>query len=500
MITIILTALCLSCSFFSCNKSVPNDLKMSRKLVGCWRGGIVQNDCLVERDMELRLISFRADSSIELSAIYELGPRSRVWEYSIPIACWDNTARWLAHEGHLSQDGDTMYVEKNWKGDKSDWMFIRDTSSCHMLTQLMLSKNQKYSYSTPDASADNWNCAALTEAKFDDQKITNLISQTKKGKFGDIHSLLICRNGKLVLEEYFALNGELTGSFVNHQFRNKVHYLASTTKGILSLLAGIAIDKGFINNVNDPISKYMPEFKSSFNDKIKEINIQDLITMQSGWKWEQFLYSWNDKRNNAAEMYRCKDVIKYVLERPMAYDAGTHFNYSNGDPTVLGYVLESACEMKLVSFAEQFFFKPLDISDYIWTSYPDGTLETDGGLALCSRDLAKIGQLVLQNGKWKEQQLTSPNWIKESTIGRISLSRVRSYGYYWNQMELEISGREEKAIFVPGDGGQFLAVFPSLNMVIVITAGNYNQDATTKCWALIKKAILPAVVDISLNG
>jgi len=485
--------LSLTCFFFCSEETDPIDPQMNIKLVGCWKGGLVRNNVIVERDLELRQISLKPDSTIELSAIFEIGPRSRVWKYSIPITCQNNKISWLAHQGLLSENGDTMSVVKDWKGEKSDWRFVRERNFDHFMTKLMLSENPTYTYTVPAELADGWSSISIKHAGIDESKINRLVSRIKQGKYDDIHSLLICRYGKLTVEEYFALNGKLSGSFVNEVFRNKVHHLASVTKGILSALLGIAIDQELILNVDEPISKYLSEYKSSFNQKSNLIRIQDMLTMRSGWEWEQFKYDWNDKRNNASEMYKHEDVIKYVLERPMLHKPGKVFKYSNGVSTVLGKVLQNACGMGVHKYADQHLFQPLNIKEYLWSYYPDGSLEVDGGLALRARDLAKIGQLFIQNGMWNGRQLISEQWIQQSTIHRVSLTSNRGFGYYWNEMKYEINGFSTSAIFAPGDGGQFIAVLPALDLVIVITAGNYNIDPTLICWSLIENEILPAI-------
>ena len=135
-------------------------------------------------------------------------------------------------------------------------------------------------------------------------------------------------------------------------------------------------------------------------------------------------------------------------------------------------------------------FNPLGIRDYKWTRYPDNSLETDGGLKLSSRDLLKIGILMLHKGVWQGKQIIPENWISESTISRMNLSMQRGYGYYWNTMKFGIDGNSDTAIFIPGSGGQFLAIFPSLDMVIVFTAGIYDKDPTKMYWAILKKTIL----------
>jgi CubicO group peptidase (beta-lactamase class C family) len=174
-------------------------------------------------------------------------------------------------------------------------------------------------------------------------------------------------------------------------------------------------------------------------------------------------------------------VIGFVLQKPLEDEPGIKFNYTNGVPTVTGEILKNAVGMEVCTFAEMYLFHPLRITDYVWTSYPDSSIETDGGLALRSRDLAKIGQLFLNRGVWKGQRIVSEEWIGESTKQRLTFGKWHEwgYGYHWMQAHLRLGQREVLSYFVPGDGNQILAVFPELNMVIVLTAGNYGIDPKT---------------------
>jgi len=288
--------------FFSCKEDVRNSHQKKLELVGCWKGGLIQNNELVERDLQLRMLSLRPDSTLALTTIYELGPRSRVWEYDTEISYQGNNVSWLAHQGYLSENSDTMHITKNWKGVESQWMFFRDRSSDQFLNQLMSFKDKEYKYKIPDEQSDGWICTDLSSVHIDELKMTQLINRIKNGKHGDIHSILICKNGKLVLEEYFALRGKISGSFITKVFRNKVHQLSSTTKGVFSALFGIAIDEGLIPDVDEHIYKYLPQYGTSFTEKSMQIKVKDMLTMRAGWEWEQFKYQWNDPRDNAAGM------------------------------------------------------------------------------------------------------------------------------------------------------------------------------------------------------
>jgi CubicO group peptidase (beta-lactamase class C family) len=141
-------------------------------------------------------------------------------------------------------------------------------------------------------------------------------------------------------------------------------------------------------------------------------------------------------------------------------------------------------------------FRPLGINQYGWTSYPDGSIETDGGLALRPRDLAKVGQLFLNSGVWEGQRIVSDEWIRESTKERLRIggSSRWGYGYHWMRTVSLVGGQSLESYFVPGDGNQILAVFPGLRMVVVFTAGNYGRDPRNDYYRLFEEYVLRAVI------
>lgn len=149
--------------------------------------------------------------------------------------------------------------------------------------------------------------------------------------------------------------------------------------------------------------------------------------------------------------------------------------------------------MKTADFANQYIFSNLGIYNHYWDHYPDGSLMTDGGLAITSRDLAKIGQLYLNMGIWDDAQIVSQNWIKESTIRRVNFSDTTGYGYHWMQEIISINDQNYPVYFHPGYGGQILAVFPGEEMVVVIMAGNYETDSRTENFRIFEKYIIPSV-------
>ena len=467
----------------------PRDLA---EIAGCWRGRQIAK---FDRPFsELILFSLRRDGSLALSLIYEVGPRSRVWAPDADVDVREGTVRWNDQEGRLAEDKNSMTVTRVDSGGESIWLYFRDRSADALMMQLRSDNAGPYAYRMPEDRNDGWQCADMAASGIDKSKIIELIEQIGDGEHGDIHSFLIVKDNRLVVEEYFAKNARKHGPFLTGLFRDKVHHLASTTKTVTSTLVGIAIDQGFIKDVDEPSYKYLPAYISLFSENKKRIRIRDMLTMTPGFEWRQSGVS--DDRNDGMRMWGTEDVIRYVLQKPLEAEPGKKFNYTNGIPTVTGAIIKNAVGREVGEFAEQHLFRPLGISQYIWTSYPDGSFETDGGLALRSRDLAKIGQLFLNNGVWNGKRIISERWVLESTRERLRFGRSNrwGYGYLWMRAESRIGNRAIRSYFVPGDGNQILAVFPEFAMVVVFTAGNYGKDPKPIYYSIFEEFVLHSVM------
>lgn len=475
-----------------CNMRHTKHSQDLAEIAGCWKGRQLYR--FNRPFFEWTFFSLRPDSSLALSMVYEIGPRSRVWTYNTDVECNGDTVRWIDKEGILSRNKDTMRVTLAEAGGETRWLYVRDRSADSLLSQLRSYKSRPYTYRIPEDRYDGWQCADLTASRIKSSRIIDLVEQIRKGKHDDIHSLLLIKDNRLVVEEYFADNGSKQGPLITQLFQDKVHHLASTTKCVTSALIGIAIDHGFINSVEDPIYRYLPAYASLFNDEKRLIRISHMLTMTPGFTWRQFGVS--ESQNDGMQMWWTDDVIEYVLSKSLETEPGKKFNYTNGVPTVTGEIIKNSSKLEVSNFAEKYLFHPLGITDYIWTSYPDGSIETDGGLALRPRDLAKIGQLFLDKGIWNGTRIVSEDWVLESTKERLRFdsSNRWGYGYHWMQAESRIGARIVHSYFVPGDGNQILAVFPELRMVVVLTAGNYGRDPKSTYYSLFEKFILPAVI------
>ena len=489
---IILSLLVLAC--LSCDEQRVKNPEVLKALAGSWKARHVSN---LDRPFSLlTLFIIRPDSSLARSLEFETAPRSRVWIFDSDVTIEGDVIRWGDYKGILNTSRDTITATKEEAGEPTNWLFVRDTSVDSLMKGLYSITSDSYVYKPPEELNDGWSCSDMAAVGLAQERIVDLIKEISRGKHDDIHSLLIVKDNKLVVEEYFAANGGKHGPFITRLFRNKVHHLASTTKSVTSTLVGIAIDQGFIENVTDPIYHYLPEYGPLFSDEKKRIRICDMLTMTPGFEWRQF--GVRDDKNDGMQMWRTQDVIRYVLEKPLEAEPGKKYNYTNGVPTVTGAIIKNAVGMEVASFAEQYLFQPLEISDYVWTSYPDGSIETDGGLALRSRDLAKLGELFLNGGLWNDKRIVSEQWVRESTRERLKFGKFNrwGYGYHWMQAESRIGDQVLHSYFVPGDGNQIVAVFPEVRMVIVCTAGNYGRDPKSDYYSLFEEVILPAALQL----
>ena len=268
----------------------------------------------------------------------------------------------------------------------------------------------------------------------------------------NLHSVLIVRNGYLVTEAYFQ----------PFQEDNK-HLIASCTKSFTSALVGIAIDKGFLEGVDQKVLGLFPERTSANNSSSKKaITLELLLTMSSGLEWSE----WRpyDMLNSEIQMENSPDWVQFVLDRPLSAEPVTRWNYNSGNSHLLSAVVQKTTGMSALAFAQTYLFKPLGISDVVWGTDPEGINFGGAGLELTPRDMARFGYLYLQNGVWDGQQVVSTEWVKASTAIHIQTDVGHDYGYQWWLHSFGSLGAE-------GYGGQRIFVAPDHQIVAIITAG-----------------------------
>lgn len=318
-----------------------------------------------------------------------------------------------------------------------------------------------YSYQKPLQTDDGLECAALSEVGIDSSYIYKLIKDILSGKMSTIHSLLIVKDNKLILEEYF------------HNYnRNTLHNLESVTKSFTSALMGIAIDKKFIPDVNEAVWPYFKKWNSTKWVKEKyDVRVKHLLTMSSGLAWKPFT---PNEYNDDANIFMAPDYIGYVLGKDLRYKPGEKFFYNNRIMFLQGQLIETTSGVSVDSFATRYLFDELGTKYHKWKIYDNGITETGGGLKLLPRDMVKFGILYLNRGKWQGKQIISTQWIEASSKSQIFAGN-EDYGYNWWIKTYTTNHSNFNVYYASGHGEQTIMVIPEANIVFVMTAGNFFQ-------------------------
>lgn len=348
--------------------------------------------------------------------------------------------------------------------DGPNWITLNNRSQSQWVT---ISRNQvikpcNYQYTVPAKTDVDWEVSSLNDEGINPGKIKELMFDILNGNIPDIHSVLIVKNGKLVLEDYFY-----------GYARNKTHNMMSVSKSITSILIGIAKDQMKIPNIDKKIYKFFPSYKDiSWDDFKNTIRLKHVLTMTAGLDWNDWDYPDTDPRSSSQAMIRSDDWIKFVLERNAIDTPGKNFVYSNGLTMLLGEILRNSTGVYADKFAEEYLFDPLSISDFSWQKLPNGTIITAWGLKLRPRDMAKIGYMMLKDGKWKGKQIVSSSWVKESTKAQVEgdILLGSGYGYQWWRGRTLINDKSIETFYAAGKGGQYIFVCPALDLVTVFTS------------------------------
>jgi CubicO group peptidase (beta-lactamase class C family) len=325
----------------------------------------------------------------------------------------------------------------------------------------------------PAAMSDGWPVAPPAKERLDPKVICAIGPKLAILTEADPNGVVVVRHGVLVYERYFVAG---TGSGAD-----TLHGLHSVTKSIVALLTGIAFDRGWLEGINAPVLSFFPEYADLRTQDKYQITLRDLLTMTSGLKWPETTVSYTNPGNIEERMDIAPDPYRFVLARPFVASPGTVWNYDSGSAELLGDILMKVSHEPLDKFAREDLFDPLGIRDWEWARSPNGKFGAAWGLYPRPRDLAKIGQLVLNHGAWHGHQIVSAKWITEMTSRQLARwwpfqggdLHAYSYGYLWWLGRSRVGGREIDWVAGVGLGGQRLYVVPSEDLVAVVTAGVY---------------------------
>lgn len=368
---------------------------------------------------------------------------------------------------------------------------------CRLLLLPLGSALMSFSAGTAQpAPADDWQSMSLVEAGFAPDVAGRLDDAVGRGELPNLHAALVVRHGKLVLERYYKGPDERWGQPLGTvTFGPKVkHDIRSVSKSVVGLLYGIALAEGRVPALDQPIVDQFPEYPDLARDPARRrMTIAHALTMTLGTEWDETL-PYSDPRNSEIAMEMAPDRYRFVLDRPLIAEPGRRWVYNGGTTAVLAHLIARGTGKPLLDFAREKLFTPLGIVDIEWTLGMNGEPAAASGLRLRPRDLARIGQLVLERGRWRGRQVVPAAWLEASFANRVPAEDGLEYGYQWWLGRGRVDGRPWIAGF--GNGGQRLAIIPDLDLVVVVLAGNYNRpDAWKLSATIIGEILMPALRD-----
>ena len=352
-----------------------------------------------------------------------------------------------------------------------------------------------------------WQISTPEEQGMDSAKLLEMVefyeeARSENAKIS-IDSITIIRNGFIIADIY-----------LNPLFpKGTKHIIHSCTKSVMSALIGIAIEKGYIEGVDVLVLDILDDNNiENIDEGTKNLTLKDLLTMQTGLhSQDSYMYQWS----GLFEMQSTDDWTEYILSLPMEAEPGTRFDYSNMASFLLSAIIKKITGMDTLSFAQEHLFDPLEIKDIQWEKSPKGIGIGWARMWLKPHDMAKIGLLYLQKGKWGDVQTIPSQWVEESITAH---SFPKKYRYVYNEegkVDFGASGGswaftnlakpfadgygyqwwlDKSGIYsAVGNGGQFIMVVPKENMVVVFTSKLSGADSFFPA-KMLDRYILPAIV------
>jgi CubicO group peptidase (beta-lactamase class C family) len=352
-----------------------------------------------------------------------------------------------------------------------------------------------------------WTTSTPEAEKVDAAVLDALHQDLASGKHGYVDGMLVIRNGRIVFEKSYShdyrrlFEGKGEGGPYNyydpdwHPYyrKGRFHTMQSVSKSVTSTLIGIAKQNAAPLDLDAAVLPLFEGFRTRKDDsRWRAITLRHLLTMTSGIEWDETSVTYTDPKNSCAAMEGSANWVQFVLDQKMAAEPGKVFVYNSGVTELLGQILKNATGKDPDEFAGEHLFGPLGIEGWYWKKTPTGLSDTEGGLYLTARDLAKLGYLYLNDGVWEGKRILPEGWVAESTAPTVSASsnpeRERKYGFQWWLLPYDGSKRSWAAAAL-GYGGQFLFVVPEYDLVAVFTGWNIYGGPSLDATHALQKVI-----------
>jgi CubicO group peptidase (beta-lactamase class C family) len=364
------------------------------------------------------------------------------------------------------------------------------------------------------AAPFEWRTVSPSEAGFTSDLEPRLDKLIADKRVWGLHGVLVVRGRQIVLERYFEGEDNNWGKPLGVvQFGpDTLHNLYSATKSIVALVYGIALADGKVPPPSAPLYAQFPEYQDlvAADARRKEQTVAHALSMSLGTRWNEIGLAYDSPANDEVGMEMTEDRYRFVLEWPVIGPPGKRWQYNGGATALLARLIAKATGRSLPDYARAMLFDPLCIGRTEWitgnetwvarqSGRADGEPVAASGLRMTPRDLARIGRLVIDNGMADGRHIVPLEWLAECFAPRVSVNELQRYGYQWylGDMEFRASGtvRLEHWVGAAGNGGQRLYVMPDLDLIIVVTAGNYSAPEQ---WIppirVVREAVLPSLV------
>lgn len=293
---------------------------------------------------------------------------------------------------------------------------------------------------------------------------------------------------------HLSRNGRILTAHTAPELRRTPPDLRSATKSITALLAGIALDKGLIPSLKTRVADLLPDQRTQLDADPRKaaITVEDLLTMRSGLDCDDWTPG---SPGHEDTMYEKRDWLAFWAAVPAREAPGSRFSYCTGNVIALGAIIARTSGQSLDAFAQTHLFTPLGISGARWETYNWGkSIDAGGHLRLQPADLVKVGEMVLNRGKWQDRQIVASSWINAMTTAHTDIpGRKQRYGYLWWLDETSQANLPKTRLFMAwGNGGTFLIVMPELHSVAAFTGTRFNQPEALQPLLWLRDRILPA--------
>ena len=328
-----------------------------------------------------------------------------------------------------------------------------------------------------------WRHCSPEEVGMDSEKLMELNEEIRllfKLHF-DIHSVIVIKDGYIVAEQYYSTD----------YGPDSLHTIYSCTKSLTSALIGIAIDHGYIAGKDEKMISFFPDYSINNLDENKQnITIENMLTMSAGLEWYELEYPGDDERNTFTNFRNADDRVKFTLDQPMIASPGEEYSYNTGLSHLLSDIVRRSTGIRADSFALQYLFTPLGITEYYWPVDSKNVAYGGYGVRMSPLDMARFGYLYLKKGKWENEQLIPEYWVEASSQKHIARKYIPDnfYGYHWWVSDSNYYS-------AVGAWGQWIMIIPEHDLVVVFTNNLAGDDGLQ--WStperLLTTYILPAL-------